>query len=43
MTGFLRTLLCALGVFWIAVGLLGPGGWIAVFAGAVLLWAGLAL
>lgn len=30
MTGLLRTVLYTVGVFWIAVGILGPGGWIAV-------------
>lgn len=43
MTGLLRIVLYAVGVFWIVVGLLGPGGWIAVVAGALLLWAGMAL
>lgn len=39
----MSTLITIIGVFWLVVGLLGPGGWPALAAGALLLWAGLLL
>src|SRR5699024_12451116 len=39
----MSTLITIIGVFWLIVGLLGPGGWPALAAGALLLWAGLLL
>jgi hypothetical protein len=39
----LKTILTCMGVFWLVVGLLGPGGLPALIAGALLLWGGLIL
>lgn len=39
----LKPTLTLVGLFWLVVGLLGPGGWVALIAGALLLWAGLLL
>ena len=43
MHAVLKPILICMGVFWLVVGLLGPGGWPALAAGALLLWAGLLL
>ena len=43
MHAVLKTTLTCVGVFWLIVGLLGPGGWVALVAGALLLWGGLIL
>ena len=39
----MSTLITIIGVFWLVVGLLGPGGLPALIAGALLLWGGLIL
>lgn len=43
MHAALRPILTCVGVFWLVVGLLGPGGLPALIAGALLLWGGLLL
>ena len=42
MHAVLKTILTCVGVFWLVVGI-GPGGWPALIAGALLLWYGLLL
>lgn len=43
MHAVLKMILTCMGVFWLVVGLLGPGGLPALAAGALLLWGGLIL